>query len=132
MTKPAPFQEKLAKLKFILDENVPLSIFKKLQTAGVDCILITEIQKGATDRKVLQIAKEQEKILVTFDKDFGYLIFRENVPIPKGIILLKFPMSSPEDSAERFWDFIVNYAERLEGNFIVVEENQIRIRSLPK
>ena len=44
MTKPAPFQEKLAKLKFILDENVPLSIFKKLQTAGVDCILITEIQ----------------------------------------------------------------------------------------
>jgi len=28
MTKPATFQEKLAKLKFILDENVPLSIFK--------------------------------------------------------------------------------------------------------
>jgi len=41
-------------------------------------------------------------------------------------------MSSPEDSAERFWEFIVNYAERLEGNFIVVEENQIRIRSLTK
>ena len=132
MTKPAPFQEKLAKLKFILDENVPLSIETGLRRYGIDCISMRDIQIGATDRRVLQIAKEQESILVTFDKDFGYLIFRENIPIPKGIILLKFPMSSPEDSAERFWDFIVNYAEKLEGNFIVVEENQIRIRSLTK
>ena len=46
------------------------------------------------DREVLDPANREDRILVTFDKDFGELMLREKAKV-KGLILLRFHAKSP-------------------------------------
>ncbi len=55
---------------------------------------------GANDRNVLATAVAEQRILVTFDRDFGTLAFQQVLPVPEGIILLRFvPSTSAEPAA---------------------------------
>ena len=41
------------------------------------------------DREVLRRAHDEERLLITFDKDFGALTFHDNGPQPDGILLFR-------------------------------------------
>jgi predicted nuclease of predicted toxin-antitoxin system len=47
---------------------------------------------GSNDEEVLEIAMKEERILITFDKDFGELAFKKGLPAACGIILFRVPL----------------------------------------
>lgn len=50
---------------------------------------IAEIAAGSPDDQVLTIARNQGRILLTFDLDMGELIFKGRQPAPAGIVLIR-------------------------------------------
>ena len=76
-------------MKFLADENIPLEVVDKLKKDGVDIISASVVNPGISDEAILSLAKSKRRILITFDTDFGKLIFngkKENC----GVILLRF------------------------------------------
>jgi len=86
--------------KLLADENVPLKAVEILREKGVDVASVTELSPGLKDREVLDLARREGRIIVTFDKDFGELVVRERAKA-KGLILLRFVPRSPQQVAEK-------------------------------
>ncbi|EHR79135.1 hypothetical protein OCC_01359 [Thermococcus litoralis DSM 5473] len=59
-------------MRYLLDENIPLSLYKMLQEK-YDVKRVQEIRRGLSDREVLRIARREGRVLVTLDKDFASL-----------------------------------------------------------
>jgi len=64
-------------LKFLLDENVPYSLYRFLKEQKYDVVRAQNIQRGLPDTELLKIAKNEDRILVTLDKDFARLYLLE-------------------------------------------------------
>ena len=76
-------------MRLLANENFPGAAVAALRNAGHDVLWVRTESPGATDRAVLHAAQSQERILLTFDKDFGELAFRSNLPAQSGIILFR-------------------------------------------
>jgi len=88
-----------------------------------------EAMRGATDDDILSKAYEEQRILLTEDKDFGELVFRLRKPA-LGIILLRFNPSEEVQKATRLRELLQNSTITLVGAFVVVEIGKTRIRPL--
>jgi predicted nuclease of predicted toxin-antitoxin system len=90
----------------------------------VDITSVIEFSPGLNDREVLNLANREDRILVTFDKDFGELVVREKVKV-KGLILLRFAPKSPQQIADRIWRTLTSQIPA-ENSLLVVKEYTIR------
>jgi predicted nuclease of predicted toxin-antitoxin system len=113
---------------FLANENIPLKTCEELKNEGINILSVREIEPGATDEKVIQLAKEDDRILITFDKDFGKLVFKLKQMV-KGVILLRFSPVSPSIISENIKKLLVMKNIKLEGHFTVVGVG--KIRSIP-
>jgi predicted nuclease of predicted toxin-antitoxin system len=89
------------------------------------------LSPGARDEQVMARAASESRILVTFDKDFGELVYRRGLPPPAGIILLRFDPVSPEDTADRL-RALVSAGHELDGRFTVLTRRAVRSLPLPR
>jgi len=67
-------------MKLLANENIPAALTRSLRAAGHNVNWVSEISPGITDTQVIELAIQQDRILVTFDKDFGELAFRRSLP----------------------------------------------------
>lgn len=117
-------------MKFLANENIPITVCARLRLEEkIDIVSILDISKGAKDKDVLLSAQSEDRIIVTFDKDFGELVFRKKAKV-KGIILLRFTPKSPEFILNKIKDAILKKEIRIEGRFVIVEEERVRIREI--
>lgn len=117
-------------MRLLADENVPLPVVEGLREDGHDVEWVAADSPGIGDRSVMQQAREEERVLLTFDKDFGTLTFQTEEAHPVGILLFRLPPLSKKELA----DFVVGTIrdrEDWEGHFAVIEKQQIRMRPLP-
>ncbi len=89
-------------MQLIADENFPLISIRLLRQAGYDITSVTEDSPGIEDTEVLARAVNEQRIILTFDRDDGELIYRFRLPAPKGVIYLRFRPHSPEEPASLF------------------------------
>ena len=75
-------------MRLLVDECVERSIVEHLRDAGFAVDAVAELSPGASDSLVLDLANEREAPLLTCDKDFGELIFRQG-RLSHGIILIR-------------------------------------------
>lgn len=75
--------------KFLAKENVPTEAVELARLNGLDLAWIREIAQGADDDAVLALAFTEGRVLVTFDKDFGDMAFREGKQATCGVVLLR-------------------------------------------
>lgn len=114
-------------MKFLVDENVGFSLIKYLREQGYDVKSVSELFPSRDDISIIQIAYQEERILVTNDKDFGYLIFKANFP-PPSIILFRFNEEIPSEKIIAIKTILNLPPEKIINHFIVASENKIRIR----
>lgn len=76
------------RLKYLADENLGIRVPVFLRSLGLDITSIAEDYPGASDIQVLKLANTQDRILITLDKDFGELVYKERLIHP-GIIFLR-------------------------------------------
>jgi predicted nuclease of predicted toxin-antitoxin system len=112
-------------LRFIADENFPGNIKPYLEKDGHDVYWVRLGSPGAKDTEVLSRAQIEDRILLTFDKDFGELAFRTGLPASSGIILFRMPTSSPEQLRDRVVS-ILRMKIEWANHFTVIGEDRIR------
>jgi predicted nuclease of predicted toxin-antitoxin system len=118
-------------MKLLANENFPLPSVKFIRQAGYDIVSITEDSPGIEDIEVLTRAANEQRMILTFDRDYGELIYRLRKPSPKGIIYMRFRPHTPEEPATIWLNLLQTEGLQFEGRFTVVERDQIRQRPLP-
>ena len=114
-------------MKLMTDEGVDKPIVDALRKAGFDVTYILESHQGAEDDYILKLANEQERILLTQDKDFGELVFRlKNVHF--GVVLIRLNGYKPAEKASIVTKLFLKYQIQLIKAFTVIQPNAIRIR----
>ena len=113
-------------MKFLVDENVHLAIYQFLKDQGYDTTSVAENYSSFEDLEILSIANKEKRVIITNDKDFGFLIYQQKLP-HKGIILFRLKSELSELKIERLK---VLFLKKLEfsDSFIVITENRIRIK----
>ena len=115
-------------MKFLLDQSTDASIIPYLNQLGHDATRIaSDYPAGLPDQEVLSISHQEERILITDDRDFGKLVFRLRLPHP-GIIYLRLGEYAPLTiKIERISYVLTHYTEHLD-QFMVVTRTRVRIR----
>ena len=117
-------------MRFSANENFPRVAVVALRSAGHDVFWVHTDRLGATDEEVLAHAISERRVLVTFDKDFGELVYKIGLPASSGIILFRIPTRSPDAVAEKVLK-VIDSRDDWTGIFAVVTNDRIRIRPLP-
>lgn len=116
---------------FLANENIPFRCIQLLRHEGFDIAAIIEDTPGAKDFDILERAARENRILLTFDRDYGDLIFRKRLPAPLGVIYLRFDPLTPEEPAAQLKNLLSQPGLVIEGKFTVFERKRVRQRSLP-
>ncbi|MEK7711200.1 MAG: DUF5615 family PIN-like protein [Planctomycetota bacterium] len=88
-------------MRILANENFPGPVVRALRELGHDVQWVKEIMRGASDVEVLSRAQAEQRILATFDRDFGELAFRSRLPAECGIIFFRLRGASPETDNAR-------------------------------
>lgn len=114
-----------------MNENIPRRVIDTFRLKGYDVVSVRETMKGASDVAVLERAQKEKRILITNDKDFGELAFKTGLPAECGVILFRLSSTTPEEYCTRVTE-VIEKSMDFQGNFCVVTEERIRLRSLIK
>lgn len=112
-------------MRLLADENVPRAVVDELRRWGHDLDWIRTASPGISDPEVLERARVEDRIVLTFDKDFGELAFRQRLPCGCGVILLRLVLP-PDELATRIADVLAS-RDDWPGHFSVVEAERIRM-----
>jgi predicted nuclease of predicted toxin-antitoxin system len=118
-------------MQFLANENFPLPSVRLLREKGYDIASITEDSPGIEDTEVLARAADEQRVILTFDRDYGELIYRLRLRSPKGVIYLRLRPHTPEEPALLLLNLLQRERLLFEERFTVVDRDQIRQRTLP-
>lgn len=118
-------------MRFLADENVPLPSITLLRQSGHNVLAVSEDLSGAADAAVLERAVVEQRILLTFDRDYGELIFRQGLPAPPGVVHLRVLLQTPAETAEVVLALCAQDELTLIDHYTVVDPPRIRQRPLP-
>ncbi|MCH7989318.1 MAG: DUF5615 family PIN-like protein [Planctomycetes bacterium] len=116
-------------MKLFADENIPGPVIDALRNSGHDVFWAHTQLPGSDDKQILEHAQKESRLVLTCDRDFGELAFRQKLPASSGIILLRIRSNSPEAMAQRVVSVLESRSD-WEGQFAVIEETRIRMRPL--
>ena len=118
-------------LRFLADENFPGYVVRSLRERGFDVEWISEISPSVRDSLVVQISRETDRTLLTLDKGFGDMAFRQRIFPDAGIVLFRLRASQLENNLEFAVDALQSRSDWT-GRFTVIEIDKIRSSPLPK
>lgn len=117
-------------MRFLADECCDAVLVAGLRSDGHDVLYIKEAAPGTDDATVLSMAFDQERLLLTEDKDFGELVVRLGLPA-RGIVLIRINPAQTDTKLARFRAVASSAEERLAGCLTVIDERKTRFRRLP-
>ena len=117
-------------MRWLANENFPSASVARLRAAGEDVAFVVEDARAIADTEVLEWARREQRIILTFDRDYGELIYRRKLPVPLGIVYFRLPPLHPEDAASRVLELLAA-GYPLAGQYTVVDRRQVRQRPLP-
>ena len=114
-------------MKFVADENIDHQIIDFFRQDGHDVLSVAEMYPGISDDEVLDSANRDSALLLTSDRDFGELVFRQR-RITSGVILIRLAGLSSKRKADIVLSAIRQYEKELQNAFAVIGPGAIRIR----
>ena len=115
-------------MRFLLDQDVYLATSRYRRELSHDVTSASELGLSrASDRELLLLAREENRIFVTRDRDFGNLVFVEG--IYSGVIYLRVSPTNLAAGHAELRSVLNSYAEEeLMRAFVVVEPGRHRFR----
>ncbi len=87
---------------------------------------------GTPDIVILEHACRDNLIILTFDKDYGELIYRHNSFIPGGIVFFRFNPATPDEPSSILRTILTDKRILMAGKYTVIDRKRIRQRNLKK
>ena len=119
-------------MKFLGDMGIPPRLVEELRHRGHDAVHLQEQGLGTMpDPEILRKAREEKRILLTHDLDFGELLAASGGRLPSVIIFRLKDMRAQNVSLHLF-NILDQQSEALtKGAICSVTERRVRIRTLP-
>ncbi len=117
-------------MKFFADENVARAIVSWLRSLGHDVLYAAEAGPGEPDSPWLERAQSEERLIVTADKDFGEVVFRE-CRTTHGVVLLRIEHLTIPQRVARLQAVWAVVEANQSGTFVVITERKVRVRKPP-
>ena len=114
-------------MKLLANENFPYPSVFYLREKGFDVLSIGMDNPSIRDSEIMLIAMEEERTILTFDRDYGELIFRYNYKPEKGVVYIRLNEYSPIDPGIMIED-LLNSQLDLSRALTVVDRQGIRQR----
>ena len=120
-------------MKFLLDQNRSPRLAELLRNAGHDAVHTSELGlEQAEDDDVLDAAREQGRIVVSGDTDFGAPLALSGETSPSVILFRARNRPSAEDQVAVILGYLADLADDLDaGAVVVVADDRMRVRRLP-
>ena len=97
-----------------------------LADTGHDVLSAAERDPRASDEALLALAVQEQRVLITEDKDFGELVFVRRLPHP---CIIRFVDMRVADKVAAMHDLIDHHADSMhDSTLIVVTRSRVRIR----
>ena len=117
-------------MRLISDENVPRPLVIVLRDDGHDVLSGLEEMRSEPDAVVLAKAVEEKRVLLTFDRDFGEMIFSRGFTAPPGVIFVRQVPRSLQETIEAVRAVVNGPAPRIDGYFVAIDR-KARYHPLP-
>jgi predicted nuclease of predicted toxin-antitoxin system len=114
-------------MKLVADESADRAVVERLRLDGHDVVWIAELSPSITDDEVLRLANERSALLLTADKDFGELVYRQG-RVHDGVVLMRLSGLPNATKAEIVAEVFRDRAAELPGAFTVLSPGVVRIR----
>lgn len=96
--------------------------------AGYDIRSIGDDFSGIMDEEVVQLALDENRTILTFDSDYGELIFKHGYKPSAGVIYLRWEGFKPEDPGNILVELFKSGKIDFSGMLTVISKNSIRQR----
>lgn len=114
-------------MKFLIDVGVGRKVEEYLLTSGFDVKAVRDIDYSMKDILIIQLAEEEQRVIITMDKDFGELVYHAGHK-SSGVLLLRLNDMNGEQKVEIVKYILSNFSSELTFNFCVYYKNRFRIR----
>ena len=114
-------------MNLLADEGVDGPIVNRLRQDGHEVAYIAEMSPGIDDDTILRQANDNVSLLLTLDKDFGELVFRQGL-VHAGVILIRLAGLQPATKADVVSTALAEHDTELLNTFSVISPGSIRIR----
>jgi predicted nuclease of predicted toxin-antitoxin system len=117
-------------MKFIVDECTGPRVADWLLDKGFDVFSVPRQSRGIADVQILEIANRERRIIITNDRDFGELIFKNGLS-HQGVIFVRLSDERSDNKIAILARlFETNFKLIKAENFIIVTEESIRVRRM--
>ena len=115
-------------MKILANENIPLLSVKVLEKAGYDIKYIGTECPSITDEEIMQIAISEDRTIITFDRDYGELIYKYGYKPQGGVIYLRIRDFEPSELGEYLVRLFETKKYIFKRLFTVIDRISIRQR----
>lgn len=113
-------------MKFLANENVPIASINYLKSKGFDITSMGVDDPGTADEHVMKLAMEQDRTIITYDSDYGELIFKRGFQPNAGVIFIRQQPTNPLETAKVIDRLTSNSNLTFERTMTVVDSNSLR------
>lgn len=117
-------------MKLLSDESVDFPIVERLRADGHEVEAIAELSPGLPDRQVLARAVSAGVVLLTADKDFGDLVYRDHLP-HTGVLLIRLSGLDETAKCDLVSRIVSERGSELTDAFCVATPELLRLRHFP-
>lgn len=122
----------MADIRFLANMNISPKTVAILQQQGWEIIRVSDLLPvDATDEEILELARREDRVVVTQDLDFSALLALGGYDRPS-LITLRLSVSDPETVTRRLLEVLPQMEQPLlEGCAVTIEDIAVRVRQLP-
>ena len=118
-------------MKFLANENFCMASVRLLRSKGLEVFSINEDAQSSSDKMVIERAVEHDLTILTHDRDYGELIFKDGYRPTAGVIYFRLKNYLPEVPALLLQDLLSNPEFEFKGFFTVIDnDNSLRQRRI--
>lgn len=114
-------------MNLVADEGIDKGIVDALRASGFSVKYFAEAGAGTRDKDVLAAANDAKSLLLTCDKDFGELVFRQRL-VSSGVVLVRLEGLSGASKASTVVEAVKAHHLEMVGSFTVISPGLLRIR----
>ena len=110
-------------MKLLANENFPIKSVDYLKAGNFDIKAIGIDNPSIKDSAVMEIAIQEERTILTFDRDYGELTFKHNYKPRQGVIYLRIDDFEPDEPG-KIIENLINQKEIDFTNALTVVDNK--------
>lgn len=116
-------------LKILADECLDFRMVKELRDKGFAVLSVLKEYQGSPDKRILELAKKHNAILITEDSDFGEWVFAHREK-DISVIYLRYKSNEIEEIKSALIRQLYKHGSSLYGKFVTITPKKVRIRNI--